>query len=78
MTTLLSYHYSQQPPAFPGATCFKTERNQREVRCGMCGRIIYVAEETFSFVGEAIAAGLDDPFRCEICEEEYDDLVYDG
>jgi len=44
----------------------------------MCGRIIYVAEETFSFVGEAIAAGLDDPFRCEICEEEYDDLVYDG
>ena len=28
-----------------GPTVFKTERNQHEVRCGTCGRIIYVEEE---------------------------------
>ncbi len=61
-----------------GPTAFKTERNQHEVRCGMCGTIIYTDEETFSFVEEAIKSGLDDPFRCERCKEEYDDLVYEG
>jgi len=44
----------------------------------MCGKIIYVDEETIRFVSDAIKAGLDGPFQCEICKEEYDDLVYDG
>jgi hypothetical protein len=61
-----------------GPTVFKTELNQHEVRCGMCGRTIYTDEETFSFVSDAIKAGLDDPFRCELCKEEYDDLFYEG
>ena len=61
-----------------GPTVFKTERNQHEVRCGMCGRTIYVEEETFSFVSDAIEAGLDNPFRCALCKVEYDDLVYEG
>ncbi|HZJ46977.1 MAG TPA: hypothetical protein VFD63_24580 [Pyrinomonadaceae bacterium] len=67
-----------QTKATHGPTVFKTERNQHEVRCGMCGKIIYVDEATFSFVGDAIKAGLDNPFRCEVCKEEYDDLVYEG
>lgn len=61
-----------------GPTVSKTERNQHEVRCGMCGRIIYVEEETFNFVSDAIEAGLDNPFRCALCKVEYDDLVYEG
>ena len=61
-----------------GPTVFKTERNQHEVRCVTCGRIIYVEEETFNFVSDAIKAGLDNPFRCALCKEEYDDLVYEG
>ena len=58
-----------------GPTVFKTERNQHEVHCGMCGRIIYVEEESFDFVNEAIKAGLDDPFLCELCKEEYDNAA---
>ena len=61
-----------------GPTVFKTERNQHEVHCGMCGRIIYVEEESFDFVSEAIKAGLDEPFHCELCKEEYDNLAYAG
>jgi hypothetical protein len=68
----------QQDLATLGPTVFKTERNQHEVRCGMCGRIIYVPEESFGFVRDAINAGLDDPFHCERCKEEYDDLYYEG
>ena len=61
-----------------GPTVFKTEGNQHEVRCGMCGSTLYVDEETFRFVQDAIKSGLDDPFRCARCAEEYDDLAYEG
>jgi len=77
MTTLRSYiDPDQQSTSSP--TSFMTERNEHEVRCGMCPRAVYVDEETFRFVSEAIASGLDNPFRCEVCEEEYDDLAYEG
>jgi hypothetical protein len=33
---------------------------------------------TFDFVSDAINSGLNDPFRCELCREEYDDLVFEG
>ena len=59
-------------------TTSKTEHNHHEVRCGMCGRTFYVDEETFCFGQDAIRAGLDDPFRCARCKEEYDDLAYEG
>jgi hypothetical protein len=61
-----------------GPTSFMTERNDHEVRCGMCARAVYVDEETYRFVSEAIESGLDNPFRCEVCAEEYDDLAYEG
>ncbi|MGH9882573.1 MAG: hypothetical protein ACRD6N_14140 [Pyrinomonadaceae bacterium] len=61
-----------------GPTSFMTERNEHEVRCGMCARAVYVDEETYRFVSEAVESGLDNPFRCEVCAEEYDDLAYEG
>ena len=30
------------------------------------------------FYMEAIDSGLDNPFRCEVCNEEYDELAYEG
>ena len=77
MTTLHSYFDPDRQPAI-GPTSFKTERNEHEVRCGMCAREVYVDEETYRFVSDAIKSGLDNPFRCEVCEEEYDDLAYEG
>jgi len=65
----------KQPTATQGPTVFKTERNQHEARCGMCGRIIYVEETTFEFFSEAIKAGLDEPFHCELCKQEFDDVA---
>ena len=76
MTTLASK--PQEHITSPATTSFKTQQNQHEVRCGMCGSIIYVDEETFSFVQDAIKTGLDDPFRCARCKEEYDNLAYEG
>jgi hypothetical protein len=44
----------------------------------MCARSVYVDEATFRFANEAITSGLDNPYRCEICAEEYDDLAQEG
>jgi hypothetical protein len=76
MTTLAIKPQEHITPYFP--TAFKTKCNQHAVRCGMCGVILYVDEERFGFFSDAINAGLDSPFRCEKCEQEYDDLAYEG
>ena len=55
-----------------------TDEKQYEVRCGMCARELYVDEESHRLYSEALLSGLDNPFRCEVCSEEYDDLVYEG
>jgi len=77
MTTLRSYNNSDEQKTLR-PTSFVTEENEHEVRCGMCARAVDVDEETYRFVSEAVDSGLDNPFRCEICAEEYDDLVYEG
>lgn len=77
MTTLRSYIDPDQQTT-TGPTSFMTERNEHEVRCGMCARSVYVDEETFRLANEAIDSGAENPFRCETCEEEYDDLAYKG
>ena len=52
-----------------GPTAFMTERNEHEVRCGLCARPVYVDDETYRKGKEP---GQDDPYRCEICAEEYE------
>ena len=77
MTTLGSGTNQTQQAPIP-ATSVMTEQNQHEVRCGMCARELYVDEEAYRFYSEALLSGLDNPFRCEVCSEEYDDLAYEG
>ena len=77
MATLRSYTDQTQPAFIPAASTM-TDENQHEVRCGMCARELYVDEDAYQFYTEALVSGLDNPFRCEVCREEYDDLAYEG
>jgi len=76
--TIMQSQFDPNKQTATGPTAFMTERNEHEVRCGMCARPVYVDEDTYNFVAQAVASGLDYPFRCEICEAEYDDLAYEG
>ena len=77
MSTLRSYiDRSHQLPMLPASTM--TDEQQHEVRCGTCARELFVDDEGYRLYMEAISSGLDNPFRCEVCNEEYDDLVYEG
>jgi hypothetical protein len=53
------------------ATSVMTDENQYEVRCGMCAREIYVDEDAHRVYSEALLSGSENPFRCEVCSEEY-------
>lgn len=77
MTTLRSYTGENQQTLFP-ANSIMTDDHQHEIRCGMCARELYVDEDAYHYYTEALVSGLDNPFRCEVCSEEYDDLVYEG
>jgi uncharacterized protein YlaI len=77
MTTLRSY-IDPDRQITTGPTSLITEQNQHEVRCGMCARAVYVDDKTYRFVSDGIKSGLDNPFLCEVCEERYDDLAYEG
>ncbi len=77
MSTVRSY-IDQNQQNIIAPTAIMTDNNQHEVRCGMCARELYVDDEGFRLYMEAINSGLDNPFRCEICDEEYDDLAYEG
>lgn len=77
MSTLRSYiDQNEQNKVVP--TSVMTDGNQHEVRCGMCARELYVDDNGYRLYMEAINSGLDNPFLCEVCNEEYDDLVYEG
>ena len=77
MTTVRSAIEPDQQTLIP-ATSIMTDDKQHEVRCGMCARELYVDEGAYRFYSEALISGLDNPFRCEVCSEEYDDLAYEG
>jgi hypothetical protein len=77
MTTLRSYIDQNQQTPLP-ATSIMTDEKQHEIRCGMCARELYVDEDSYRLYAEALISGLDNPFRCEVCSEEYDDLAYEG
>ncbi len=77
MSTLRSnIDQNQQPTVFPMS--IMTDVHQHEVRCGMCARELYADDEGYRLYMEAINSGLDNPFRCEVCNAEYDDLAYEG
>ena len=68
----------QDRPTLITAQSVMTDEKQHEVRCGMCARELYVDEDDYAFYSEALLSGMDNPFRCEVCSEEYDDLAYEG
>ena len=56
-------------------TSFMDEEYEHELRCGICARAVDVSDETYLSVTEIVEAGLENPFRCELCAEEYDEVA---
>lgn len=61
-----------------GATSHETFVNHHPARCGMCGGQYFVNESVHAAIITAAETGLDNPFMCADCRDEYDDLAYEG
>lgn len=67
---------NDEAPCFPleSPTNHRTWLNHYAAYCGMCGRLLFVDQETLQRVNYATQSGLDNPLHCEDCERVYDDL----
>jgi hypothetical protein len=57
-------------------TNFPTDENQFEVYCDMCGEVYFVDEIIFDQVAKALREGFENPFVCDDCRGELDELAY--
>jgi hypothetical protein len=55
---------------------YPTEKLQYEVFCDMCGEIFFIDGITFEKVSHALREGFDNPFVCDKCRGEIDELAY--
>ena len=66
----------EQPNLVEGPTRYRKGPNQSELICGTCGGIYYVDEVTFHQAMSAMEEGSDNPFCCDECETEYEELSH--
>jgi ferredoxin len=57
-------------------TDHKTNRNKFEVLCGTCAKVCYVDEKTHENFVRSMEHNPDNPFLCDACLDEYNDLAY--
>lgn len=65
-----------QPILINGPSKYKKGANQWELICSSCGGIYYVDDVIFTQAMSAMEQGADNPFSCEECETEYEDLAH--
>ncbi|HSK70403.1 MAG TPA: hypothetical protein VK892_01820 [Pyrinomonadaceae bacterium] len=63
--------------SYVGITDFKTGQNQYEINCGVCNKMFYADAETLESINRAVEQGLDNPFLCEECQREYEELAFE-
>lgn len=71
---------TDEAPCFPleSPTNHRTWQNHYATYCGLCGRILYVDQDTLQRINYVAQTGPDNPMRCESCGVEYDDLAFEG
>ena len=58
------------------ATQFPAGENQHPVICVTCGETFYVDKQMHEHTARLIAEGLDNPFECDGCSDEMEELAY--
>lgn len=59
-----------------GPTKYPKGPNQFQLICGFCNETYYVDEVTFQQAKAAMEEGGDNPFCCDECEGEYEDISH--
>lgn len=76
MTLRSGLNPEEQSNVVEGPTKYKKGPNRSELVCGFCNGIYFVDELTFSQAMSAMEEGIDNPFCCEECEQEQEELSH--
>jgi hypothetical protein len=66
----------EQTNLVEGPTRFRKGPNKAELVCSFCHEIYFVDEATFYNAMSAMEEGIDNPFCCDECEAEYEELSH--
>lgn len=66
----------EQPDLVVGATRYRMGPNQQELVCAFCNETYFVDDLTFQRAMAAMEEGIDNPFCCDECEQEYEELSH--
>ena len=66
----------EQPDFIEGPTRYKVGPNQSELVCRLCNGIYYVDDVAFRQAMSAREEGIDNPFCCDECEAEYEEMSH--
>jgi hypothetical protein len=66
----------EQTNVVEGPTRYRRGPNQSELVCGCCHEIYYVDDSTFNQAITAMKEGSDNPFCCDECEAEYEEMSH--
>jgi hypothetical protein len=61
---------------YASITYYRNGQNKYEINCGLCNTTLYTDKETSERICRSIEQGLDNPFLCNDCEQEFEDLAY--
>ena len=76
MQRLRSFYDADRENNSSVPTNYQTGDNQNELYCGMCGEIYFVDDFVFENVNKVIEETLENPFVCQDCLDEYEELAY--
>ena len=66
----------EQPNHVIGPTRFRKGANQSELVCRSCGDLYFVDDISFHAAMSAMEMGLENPFCCDECETEREELAH--
>jgi hypothetical protein len=52
---------------------YKTAQNQFEINCSVCFKTFFTDKQTYESISRAVEQGLDNPFLCFECQQEYEE-----
>lgn len=61
--------------SYVSVTDYMTDHNQHVINCSDCAKTFYADASTCEGIVRAIEQGLDNPFICIDCQQEYEELA---
>ena len=76
MTLRSHLNPEEQPHRVVGPTKIRKGPNQSELTCHSCGELYFVDDISFNEAMSAMEMGLENPFCCDECEAEREELAH--